>query len=191
MPAGQWLPWAERLCSPNADERPPGTRVELAVIHAISLPPGEFGGGHVERFFTNRLAPAGHPYFREIAGLEVSAHLFLRREGSAVQFVPFDRRAWHAGASCFRGRERCNDFSIGIELEGCDERPFEPVQYARLAETLAWLMARYPGITADRIVGHADIAPGRKTDPGPAFDWPRLRAALARRRGEPCAGAGA
>ncbi|CAG4885252.1 N-acetyl-anhydromuranmyl-L-alanine amidase [Georgfuchsia toluolica] len=157
--------------SPNCDERSAGEKVSLLVVHAISLPPGEFGGHGVEALFTNRLDPAEHPYYREIDGLRVSAHFFIRRGGELIQFVPCDRRAWHAGTSEWRGRERCNDFSVGIELEGCDEWNFEAAQYETLNQLNAALKQRYP-IAA--IVGHSDIAPGRKTDPGPRFDWARI-----------------
>jgi len=161
--------------APNCDARPEGAEIELLVVHGISLPPGEFGGDAIERLFTNRLDPEAHPCFREIAGLRVSAHVLIRRDGALVQFVPFAMRAWHAGRSCFRDREACNDFSVGIELEGTDETPYADVQYERLAEIVRLLRAAYPGIAADAVVGHCHIAPGRKTDPGPAFDWPRLR----------------
>ncbi|MGE5468918.1 MAG: 1,6-anhydro-N-acetylmuramyl-L-alanine amidase AmpD [Ignavibacteria bacterium] len=161
--------------SPNCDERPADAEISLAVVHAISLPPGEFGGGDVERLFTNRLDPDAHPYYAGLQGLRVSAHFFVRRDGRTLQFVPCSKRAWHAGASSWCGRERCNDFSIGVELEGCDERPFEEAQYEALAKLLAALRERYP---LREIAGHSDIAPGRKTDPGPHFDWSRLRAAL-------------
>jgi N-acetyl-anhydromuramoyl-L-alanine amidase len=173
-----WLDTAVRMASPNCDERPEGARPELVVVHAISLPPGEFGGPWIDDLFTNRLDPEGHPYFREIEGLEVSAHLLIRRDGGLVQYVPFHLRAWHAGASSWQGRERCNDFSIGIELEGCDELPFEDVQYDRLAAVIGALRRAYPSIAPDAIAGHSDIAPGRKTDPGPHFRWPQLWAAL-------------
>lgn len=169
---------AVQVPSPNFDERPEGARPELVVVHAISLPPGEFGGPWVDDLFTNRLDPGLHPYFREIADLRVSAHLLIGRDGRLVQYVPFHLRAWHAGASCWQGRERCNDFSIGIELEGCDEVPFEDVQYQRLAAAIAALRRAYPAIAPDAVAGHADIAPGRKTDPGPHFQWRRLWAAL-------------
>jgi len=162
--------------SPNWDERPPGTEVTLAVLHSISLPPGEYGGDAIERLFTNRLDPAAHPYFREVAALRVSAHFLIRRDGETLQFVPVERRAWHAGVSCWRGRTRCNDFSVGIELEGHEEAPFEEAQYAALAALLARLRERLP---LRDIAAHSDIAPGRKTDPGAAFDWPRLLASLA------------
>jgi len=173
-----WLQSARRLGSPNCDARPE-TEISLLVLHGISLPPKQYGGGYIEEFFCNRLDPTAHPYFAEIAGLRVSAHLLIRRNGELVQFVPFDKRAWHAGASCFDGRERCNDFSIGIELEGCDEEPYQPLQYERLVEVVRILLATYPGITPERIVGHSDIAPGRKTDPGEAFDWGHFRSLLA------------
>lgn len=166
---------AEGACwtpSPNWDERPPDAAIELIVVHAISLPPGCFGGRGVADLFTNCLDPQAHPYYREIAGLRVSAHFFVDRQGALTQFVSCRGRAWHAGASSWRGRERCNDFSVGIELEGCDERPFEEAQYEALAALTQALQARYPIAAA---VGHSDIAPGRKTDPGPFFDWPRYR----------------
>lgn len=161
--------------SPNSDERPPGVEVSLVVLHCISLPPGEYGGDAIERLFTNRLDPAAHPYFRDIAALRVSAHFLIRRDGETLQFVPVERRAWHAGASSWRGRGRCNDFSIGIELEGDGHAPFEDAQYAALAALLARLRATLP---LRDIAAHSDIAPGRKTDPGAAFDWPRLLASL-------------
>src|SRR5690606_21460867 len=150
--------------SPFADPRPSGMAPELVVVHGISLPPGEYGGPHVEELFTGRLDPAGHPYFAEVHGLEVSAHLFIRRDGGMTQFVPFDRRAWHAGQSNWCGRERCNDFSVGIELEGCDDQPYTDVQYDRLAAVLDALQATYPGLDPAAVTGHSDIAPGRKTD---------------------------
>jgi AmpD protein len=177
--ADDWLPAARRVESPNQDARPAGTAIDLLVIHNISLPPGQFGGGWIEDLFLNRLDPHAHPYFAGIAELRVSAHALVRRDGSLVQFVPLRRRAWHAGRSCHEGREACNDFSIGIELEGADDQPFTDAQYARLAEVARQIMARYPAIDAERIVGHSDIAPGRKTDPGPAFDWQRFRQAIA------------
>lgn len=164
---------AVRRPSPNFDARPPGAGVELVVVHAISLPPDEFGGSGVECLFTNSLNADEHPYYAEIAGLRVSAHFFIRRDGKLIQFVSTEDRAWHAGVSCWRGRERCNDFSVGIELEGCDTVPFESAQYKRLRELIAAIRARYPALR--HIVGHSDIAPGRKTDPGPCFDWTRLR----------------
>ncbi|MDX1605054.1 MAG: 1,6-anhydro-N-acetylmuramyl-L-alanine amidase AmpD [Candidatus Competibacterales bacterium] len=168
----RWLP------SPNHDRRPPGTVIDLVVIHGISLPPGDFGGPWIDALFTNQLDPAAHPDFRELEGLNVSAHLLIRRDGSLTQYVGFRDRAWHAGRSCFRGRERCNDYAIGIELEGTDTRPYDVRQYPMLAAVIAALRRAYPAITPGRITGHADIAPGRKTDPGPAFDWDRLYALL-------------
>ena len=162
--------------SPNRDDRPPGVEVTLAVVHGISLPPGELGGPWIERLFTNRLDPREHPYFAEIQGLRVSAHLLIRRDGEALQFVPFGERAWHAGVSRWKGREAVNDFSVGIELEGMDAVPYEGVQYERLAEVLRALEDAYAGFEAqrDRVVGHSDVAPGRKWDPGSGFDWQRL-----------------
>ncbi|MTW19728.1 1,6-anhydro-N-acetylmuramyl-L-alanine amidase AmpD [Allochromatium palmeri] len=170
-----WLAGAERRPSPNQDARPPGTVIDLLVIHNISLPPGEFGGDWIEALFLNRLDPNAHPYFTPIAAVRVSAHLLIRRDGRLIQYVPCECRAWHAGLSSFQGRERCNDYSIGIELEGTDETPFTEMQYAALVACTRHLQRHYPAITAERIVGHADIAPGRKTDPGPAFDWARYR----------------
>lgn len=156
--------------SPNCDERPPGAAVELIVVHSISLPPGEFGGPGVVELFTNCLDPRAHSYYATVAELKVSAHFLIRRDGRLIQFVPCAKRAWHAGVSTWCGRESCNDFSIGIELEGCDDVPFEEPQYAALSALTNGLKARYP-ITG--IVGHSDIAPGRKSDPGPRFDWSR------------------
>jgi len=166
-----WLPGARTIVSPNCDERPAATPVELIVIHAISLPPGHFGSDWIERLFSNTLDPDAHPYFRKIEGLRVSAHFLVRRDARLVQFVSCAKRAWHAGVSCWRGRSRCNDFSIGIEVEGCDTLAFEPMQYEILYRLIGALRARY---AIRDIVGHADIAPGRKTDPGPHFDWNRL-----------------
>ncbi len=173
-----WLPGIVHLPSPNADERPPDTGIDLLVIHNISLPPGEFGGDDIIDLFLNRLDTDRHPYFEALAGLAVSAHLLVRRDGAAIQFVALGRRAWHAGQSRFCGRQRCNDFSIGIELEGTDDTPFTEAQYRVLGRLTAQIRERYPAITSDRIVGHADIAPGRKTDPGPCFDWTRYRRCL-------------
>ena len=169
-----WLPGVRRVPSPNCDERPAAEVVRLVVIHAISLPPDEFGGPEVIELFTNCLDPEAHPYFREIQGLRVSAHFLIRRDGEVIQFVPCSRRAWHAGISNWMGRERCNDFSIGIELEGCDRMPFEDAQYRALKRLLAELRRRY---SIEAVVGHNEIAPGRKTDPGPCFDWRRIRKA--------------
>lgn len=191
-PAGHWLPAARCRPSPNQDPRPPGEAVALVVLHNISLPPGEFGTGCVEQFFLNRLDTGAHPFFRTIADLRVSAHLFIDREGLLTQFVPFHRRAWHAGRSRFRDRAACNDFSVGIELEGTDTQPYTTPQYDRLVAVIAALGGIFPALDGDRLVGHSDIAPGRKTDPGPAFDWRRLEAGLcsldrrwARRRDRP------
>ncbi len=164
--------------SPNQDARPDPQDISLLVIHGISLPPGRFGGPHVRELFCNALDPAADPFFAEICELRVSAHLFIRRDGRMMQFVPFSRRAWHAGQSVFEGRERCNDFSIGIELEGTDEHPYTGSQYRQLTRVARLLLRAYPAISTERIVGHSDIAPGRKTDPGEHFDWRRLRRAL-------------
>ncbi len=177
------LAQARHLPSPNQDERPAGCVPELLVIHSISLPPGEFGGPWIERLFTNELEPSAHPYFADIADLKVSAHLLIRRDGELVQFVPFHRRAWHAGESCYEDRERCNDFSIGIEMEGAEEGDFTYRQYAALVEVVATLDENYPGISPERIAGHSDIAPGRKRDPGPGFDWIDLRRQIQTQRG--------
>jgi AmpD protein len=169
------VPGARYVPSPNCDERPAGAVPEVLVIHAISLPPEQFGGQEIEQFFCNVLDHATHPYFEGIRGVEVSAHFLIRRDGELVQFVPVHLRAWHAGRSCCEGRSRVNDFSIGIELEGSDSTPFEPAQYTALARLVRALMSAYPAIAPRRIYGHADIAPDRKTDPGPYFDWTRLR----------------
>jgi len=176
-----WLAGARRVPSPNCDSRPAGAPADLVVLHSISLPRGRYGqaagGGAIERLFTNRLDPAAHPSFADLAGLRVSSHFLIYRDGELVQFVPLEARAWHAGASRWRGRERCNDFSVGIELEGVDDGPFEGAQYRRLARLMRELGARLPlrGVAA-----HSDVAPGRKTDPGTRFDWARLLAALGR-----------
>jgi AmpD protein len=166
---------AQFIPSPNCDERPAGAAIELIVIHAISLPPGEFGGNGIIELFTNRLDPGRHPYYASIADLEVSAHFLIRRDGALIQFVPCRLRAWHAGTSNWQGRSRCNDFSLGIELEGSDSVAFEDPQYDRLAALTRALQAAYP---LRDIAGHCDIAPGRKTDPGPHFDWARYRALM-------------
>jgi AmpD protein len=164
-----------QIASPNCDSRPVGVDAELIVVHGISLPPGEFGGPWVERLFTNTLPPDFHPYFAEISQLRVSSHLFVARDGSPTQFVKFTDRAWHAGLSSYRGRTACNDFSIGIELEGMDEIAYSAEQYTTLAEAVAALCEAYPRLSPDRLVGHSDISPGRKTDPGPGFDWAHAR----------------
>jgi len=166
---------ARYVPSPNCDERPADCAIDLLVIHHISLPPGEFGGPGIVELFTNRLEPAAHPYYAKIAGVKVSAHFLIRRDGELIQFVPCGMRAWHAGDSSWKGRARCNDFSIGIELEGTGATPFTQAQYARLVEVTRALAARYPIVD---IAGHSDIAPGRKTDPGPSFDWVRYRGKL-------------
>jgi AmpD protein len=178
-PDAGWLAGARRLPSPNFDARPAGARVDLLVVHHISLPPGRFSGDAIERLFTNRLAPDAHPAFAALGALRVSVHFLIRRRGELLQFVDADARAWHAGASRFRGRQRCNDFSIGVELEGADDTAYAAAQYTMLARLIRVLRRTFP---IEDIVGHADIAPGRKTDPGPAFDWARLRRLLALRR---------
>ena len=165
---------ARQVPSPNCDDRPDTTAPELLVLHGISLPPGEFGGPEIEQLFTNRLDWDAHPYFAEIRGLEVSSHLLIRRDGELVQFVPLTRRAWHAGESSFRGRDCCNDYAIGIELEGEDETAYTDEQYQVLTEICRAILSAYPSISGREIAAHSDIAPRRKTDPGPAFDWLRL-----------------
>lgn len=174
--AAGWLPDARRLPSPNCDTRPGNVAIELIVIHNISLPPGVFDGDAVIELFTNRLDWDAHPYYQGIRGLRVSAHFFIRRDGTLIQFVPCSLRAWHAGASSWQARDGCNDFSIGIELEGTDDLPFTEVQYATLTPLLQQLKQAYP---IRDVVGHSDIAPGRKTDPGPHFAWQRLDTPLA------------
>lgn len=166
--------------SPSAhhDARPDGCGIDMIVVHGISLPPGQFGTDDVEQFFCGQLDLAAHPSYISLNGVRVSAHLFIKRTGEIIQFVPFHQRAWHAGQSTFQGRERCNDFSIGIELEGTDVIPYEAVQYEQLAKVINLLRQAYPMITSDRIVGHVDIAPGRKTDPGPVFNWELLKGKL-------------
>jgi len=160
--------------SPNQDDRPAGMEPDLIIIHSISLPPGKFGGPQVQELFTNCLDWDAHPYFGEIRGLKVSAHLLIRRDGDLLQFVPFGRRAWHAGESSFRGRSCCNDYSIGIELEGDEETPYTDAQYSHLTAVITAIRECYPDITVRHIAGHCDVSPGRKSDPGPAFDWLRL-----------------
>jgi len=167
---------ARQVASPNCDDRPAGAAVTLLVLHAISLPPGEFGGDAIERLFTNRLDPAAHPAFAGLEALRVSAHFVVRRDGGLIQFVPVQRRAWHAGASRWRGRARCNDFSVGVELEGTERRCFDDAQYAQLASLVRALCVALP---VREIAAHSDIAPGRKSDPGARFDWPRLFSSLA------------
>jgi AmpD protein len=165
---------ADFFPSPHFNHRPEGMEIDMVVVHNISLPPAEFGTNCVQQFFCGTLDFTGHPFFEGIKELRVSAHLFLRRDGSLLQFVPFHERAWHAGVSTFDGRSGCNDFSIGIELEGTDDLPYEKIQYQRLAEVIAALQLAYPAIMRKQIVGHSDIAPGRKTDPGPSFEWAAL-----------------
>jgi len=172
------LTGAAQIPSPNCDARPPGVEADLIVVHGISLPPGEFGGPWIERLFTNTLPADGHPYFATVALLRVSSHLVIHRDAAVSQFVRFTQRAWHAGRSSFEGRSACNDFSIGIELEGTDTLAYEASQYAALAQIVAALCSAYPRLSAARLVGHSDVAPGRKTDPGPAFDWPLARALI-------------
>jgi N-acetyl-anhydromuramoyl-L-alanine amidase len=177
LPTGL-LTGVRQVLSPHRDERPAGVQPDLIVMHNISLPPDEFGGPWIERLFNGDLPPDLHPYFAEIHGMRVSSHVLIRRDGEILQFVPFHERAWHAGASTFEGRSACNDFSIGIELEGTDALPFEAVQYAQAGAVIRALLAAYPTLGVERVVGHSDIAPGRKTDPGAAFSWPGLRAAI-------------
>ena len=166
---------AQFIASPNCDERPAGTEISLLVIHNISLPPDEFGGNGVTELFTNQIDPQAHPYYQTLQGLKVSAHFFIRRDGALIQFVPCNQRAWHAGVSNWQGRERCNDFSVGIELEGNDTTPFTDTQYEVLIGLTRCLCEHYP---IQNIAGHSDIAPGRKTDPGPWFDWKRYDSSL-------------
>jgi N-acetyl-anhydromuramoyl-L-alanine amidase len=174
-----WVQGARRVLSPNRDERPAGVEICLLLVHAISLPPGEYGGDAIERLFTNRLDWSAHPYFEQIRGLEVSAHFLVRRDGATLQFVSIADRAWHAGRSAWRGRENCNDFSVGIELEGMDDLPYAEAQYRALGQLIVALRRGYPSLRRAEVVGHSDIAPGRKTDPGPAFDWSLLERELA------------
>ena len=170
---------ARRLETEHCDERDDPNDISLLVIHNISLPPGQFGGPYIDQLFTGGLDPEAHPYFKEIAGLRVSSHLLIRRNGELVQYVPFHQRAWHAGVSQFAGRQRCNDYSIGIELEGTDDIPYAGIQYQVLAKVTQAIMQAYPQIKPERITGHSNIAPERKTDPGPAFDWHHYRQLLA------------
>ena len=172
------LKGARQVPSPNFNQRPAGTEIQMIVVHNISLPPSQFGGGYIEQFFQNKLDWSVHPYFQTIEGMQVSTHLLILRTGEVLQFVNFNDRAWHAGISSFEGRETCNDFSLGIELEGTDEQPFTDAQYQALTALTRQLQVAYPAITSNRICGHSDVAPGRKTDPGPAFDWMRFRGAL-------------
>lgn len=172
---GGWLQEARICKSPNQNERPEGDSVALLVVHNISLPPGKFGGGYIEQFFQNKLDISADRYFEEIQQLTVSAHVLIERNGNIVQFVSFDKRAWHAGISEYAGRESCNDFSVGVELEGTDELPYTKMQYQALASLHKALQAYYPGLVAEAVTGHSDIAPGRKTDPGRSFNWSYFR----------------
>jgi AmpD protein len=169
------IPGVRQVASPNCDSRPAGVLADLIVVHGISLPPGDFGGPWIDRLFTNSLPPEVHPYFAEVGDIRVSAHLVVNRDGAVTQYVSFAQRAWHAGKSVYEGREACNDFSVGVELEGTDTLAYDPAQYAALAKVVAALCTAYPHLSPHRLVGHSDIAPGRKTDPGPAFDWPHAR----------------
>lgn len=172
-----WVPEARQVRSPNFNARPAGMPVDMAIVHGISLPPGEFGGHWIDDLFLNRLDPSAHPYFAEIAGLTVSSHFLIRRDGELIQYVDCDQRAWHAGRSGWQGRDECNDYAIGIELEGTDHVPYTDSQYTVLNALLAALREAYPAI-GNRVVGHEHVAPGRKTDPGPAFDWSRITTSL-------------
>jgi len=177
-PGSGWLSGARRLPSPNCDPRPAPDRPELIVIHGISLPPGRYGGPWIDRLFTNTLPAEADPYFATLQHLRVSSHVLIARDGALTQYVPFGLRAWHAGESYWCGRKACNDFSIGIELEGTDEEPYDDRQYTVLTALIAALQRAYPSLASGAIAGHSDIAPGRKTDPGPAFDWSRLEREL-------------
>ena len=172
------LKGAKFVESPNKNERP--NPVSLIIIHGISLPPDEFGGGWIDDFFLNQLDPSAHPYFEEIKEMQVSSHLLIYRDGGVTQYVPFDQRAWHAGLSCYDGKENCNDFSIGIELEGADHMPYTDEQYTVLSNCCQLLIQHYPLLSPDSIVGHCDVAPGRKTDPGDSFDWAKFKDLLSR-----------
>jgi N-acetyl-anhydromuramoyl-L-alanine amidase len=172
-----------QVLATNFDARPAGAEPTLVVVHGISLPPGEFGGPWIDRLFTGALPPQAHPYFKEIEGLRASAHALIRRDGQIVQYVPFHLRAWHAGKSSYQGRESCNDFSIGIELEGTDDTPYTEAQYQNLAALTAALLGTYASLSEAAIAGHSDISPGRKTDPGPSFDWGKFRSLLGGLRG--------
>lgn len=176
------LAGVRQVLSPHCDARPAGAAPELIVIHGISLPPGEFGGPWIDRLFTGNISADAPPSLHDVAGLRVSAHALVRRDGALTQYVGFGRRAWHAGQSAYRGRTACNDFSIGIELEGTDTTPYAEAQYESLAELTALLLAAYPSLSSEHIAGHSDIAPGRKSDPGAAFDWEHFRARLRARR---------
>jgi AmpD protein len=170
-----------QVLSPHCDARPAEMLPELIIVHGISLPPNEFGGPWIDRLFTGTLAWDAHPYFRQIEGLRASAHVVIRRDGQLTQYVPFGERAWHAGVSQYRTRSGCNDFSVGVELEGTDDIAYTDAQYAQLVELIAALIEAYPSLSPEHLVGHSDVAPGRKSDPGPYFEWPRLRAQLTER----------
>ncbi|HRX90457.1 MAG TPA: 1,6-anhydro-N-acetylmuramyl-L-alanine amidase AmpD [Steroidobacteraceae bacterium] len=176
-PSTALLVGVRQVLSPHCDDRPAGMSIDLVVVHSISLPPDEFAGPWIDRLFTGSLPADGHPYFATLAGLRVAAHTLIRRDGEIVQYVPFTARAWHAGRSSWQGRENCNDFSVGIELEGTESAPYADAQYIALNALLGVLFAAYPGLSRAAIVGHSDVAPGRKTDPGASFDWQRVRAA--------------
>jgi AmpD protein len=167
-----------QVLSPHFDARPAGVLPELIIVHGISLPPGDFGGPYIDQLFTGGLSPTAHPSFGDVWKLRVSAHALIQRDGTIVQYVPFGQRAWHAGQSHYRGRPACNDFSVGIELEGTDNTPYTDLQYEQLGVLVEALLAAYPSLSCEHIVGHSDVAPGRKTDPGPAFDWDRWKAIL-------------
>jgi len=173
-----WLQQASQVPSPNYDDRPADEPVSLLVIHCISLPPEQFGGDYIDQLFCNQLNPDDHPYFKDIHQLKVSSHLLIKREGEIIQFVPFNKRAWHAGASEYKGLKQCNDFSIGIELEGSENQPYTDIQYKQLIAVTAALIDHYPGLSNNQIVAHSDIAPGRKTDPGKSFNWDKYLAGL-------------
>ena len=177
-PATGLVAGVRQVLSPHFDARPAGVLPELIVVHGISLPPGEFGGPWIDRLFTGGLPPDVHPFFRDLARVRVSAHVLIRRDGAIVQYVPFGQRAWHAGQSHYRGRAACNDFSIGIELEGTDDTAYTDPQYDQLGALVEALLATYPSLSSEHIVGHSDVAPGRKTDPGPSFEWDRWRSIL-------------
>jgi AmpD protein len=169
-----WLTDITHILSPNFNVRPDENDISLIVIHCISLPPAQFGGDYITQLFCNQLNPADHPYFQDIYQLQVSAHLLIRRDGKIIQYVPFNQRAWHAGVSNYQGREKCNDFSIGIELEGTETVDYTPEQYQQLAKIIKLLLKQYPNLSKERIAGHRDIAPQRKTDPGDSFQWSKL-----------------
>jgi AmpD protein len=177
-PATGLVAGVRQVLSPHFYARPGGVLPELIIVHSISLPPGEFGGPWIDRLFTGGLPPEAHSYFRDVARLRVSAHALIQRDGTIVQYVPFGQRAWHAGQSHYRGRAACNDFSIGIELEGTDSIPYADPQYEQLGTLVEALLAAYPSLSSEHVVGHSEVAPGRKTDPGPSFDWERWRSIL-------------